>query len=101
MSSDAEDVMPSELDTIFKKASREILCKQDGFYFSTDNIETNDDNDYQLSYKNNELAEFINFDILQEEGKNTKPFSNLTINNKYENITKDKGVRKLVLDHGK
>lgn len=103
MSDDAKIHTMSELDAIFQKASEEIVSIQNKkrYCFSLDTIEIDDHDNHTPFYENNDITEFNYFDVLEEEIKNGgNPFDHFTNGKKYENITKDGGVKKFLLDPG-
>jgi len=59
-----------------------------------------DKSNYSLAYNNNELAEFINFDMLGEEGDGLEAFSHLITSTNHEDLTGDRKVLKILLDSG-
>ncbi|VVC39316.1 Tetratricopeptide repeat,FKBP-type peptidyl-prolyl cis-trans isomerase domain,Tetratricopeptide-like [Cinara cedri] len=91
----------SDLDSVLRKVSQEILSKQaDGYCFSVDNAKTANENVCYSPYNVNEVADYVNFDMLGDESEDTKPFNHLIVDNNYEDITNDGGVLKLVRDPG-
>lgn len=61
--------LPTNIENILKKASEEILIKQEGHCFTIDNTEnsTNENETYSLAYDPSELSEFINVDMFVED----------------------------------
>lgn len=98
---DSKD-LPPNVEEILKKASKEILENEEGCCFSVENNEqpSNEDSSYSSAYDNKELAEFYNFDMMEEECDDKEPFSNLIANSKHEDITGDCKVLKILLDPG-
>lgn len=93
--------LPSEIEDLLSKASKEIINKQDGYCFTINNTEPDNDNEsYSAAYDPNELSEFINFDVLGEEGENIEPFHKLVNRDNCLDLTGDKKVRKILLDPG-
>lgn len=93
--------LPSEVEDLLSKASKEILDKQEGYCFTIDNPEPDNDKElYSAAYDPSELAEFINFDVLGEEGENIEPFHKLVNRDNCQDLTSDKKVRKILLDPG-
>ncbi|VVC34187.1 Hypothetical protein CINCED_3A006207 [Cinara cedri] len=89
MSNEAKITDPLNMDSILLKASQEILSKHYGFCFSVDNDETVNEKTFYTPHDSSEFAEFVNFDLLGEEGENLKSTNHLINCKKYENITKD------------
>jgi len=98
---DDNDEIPSNVLNILKTASEEILNKQDGFCFTVDNGPNEENTNEKFSYDESELAEFINFDMLGEEGDNLESFNHLITNTNHEDLTGDRKVLKILLDQGK
>jgi len=98
MADDTTDLPPNLLN-ILKTASEEILNTQDGYCFTVDNTPKEDFND-MFSYNSDELAEFINFDMIGEEGDNLESFNHLITNTNYEDVTGDRKVLKILLEQG-
>jgi len=99
MADDNDGIPPNVID-ILKTASEEILDKQDGFCFTVDNGP--DENvDEKFSYNEAEVAEFINFDMIGEEGDNLESFNHLITNTNHIDLTGDRKVLKIILDQGK
>lgn len=93
--------LPDSLENILKKASEEILIKQEGHCFTIDNTEqpTNESETYSLAYDPNELSEFINADMLVENN-NFKSSNDCNSNKKYEDLLGNGMVLKEELDPG-
>lgn len=90
----------SDIDNILKEASKEILNNNaDGHYFTIDNSESDFNEDFS-PYDKKELEEFINFDMLGEEGENLESFGNLITSNNCEDLTGNRSVLKILLDPG-
>uniref|UniRef100_A0A2S2NAH8 peptidylprolyl isomerase n=1 Tax=Schizaphis graminum TaxID=13262 RepID=A0A2S2NAH8_SCHGA len=98
MADDITDLPPNVL-SILKTASEEILNTQDGYCFTVDNTPNEDFND-TFSYNTDELADFINFDMIGEEGDNLESFNHLITNTNYEDVTGDRKVLKILLEQG-
>lgn len=91
--------LPSSIEETLKKASEEILNNQDGFSFTIKDKES-EPKDYLTAYDRSELTEFINFDVLHEEGDHLEAFGNLIANSNCEDLTGDRQVLKILLDPG-
>lgn len=93
--------VPTNLETILKKASEEILVKQDGHCFTIDNTEqsTNESETYSLAYDQSELSEFINVDMLVENN-NFEFSNNCNSNKKFEDLLGNGTILKELLDPG-
>ncbi|XP_022165811.1 inactive peptidyl-prolyl cis-trans isomerase FKBP6-like [Myzus persicae] len=98
MADDNDGIPPNVLD-ILKTASEEILEKQDGFYFTVDNGPEENVNE-TFSYDEAELAEFINFDMIGEEGDNLESFNHLITDTNHIDLTGDRKVLKILLEPG-
>lgn len=98
MADDNEELPPNVLN-ILKTASEEILNKQDGCCFTVDNG-PDDGVKETFSYNEADLAEFINFDMIGEEGDNLESFNHLITNTNYEDLTGNRMVLKILLDPG-
>jgi len=96
---DDNDGIPESVLGILKTASEEILNKQDGYCFTVDNG-PNEVVDEPFSYNDAELAEFINFDMIGEEGDNLESFNHLITNTNHEDLTGDRKVLKILLNSG-
>lgn len=94
------DGIPESVLGILKTASEEILKKQDGYCFTVDN-KPDENIKESFSYDEAELAEFINFDMIEEEGDNLESFNHLITNTNHEDLTGDRKVLKILLDSGK
>jgi len=90
--------LPSNVESILQKASEDILNHKDGCCFTVHHNE--DENNYGSSYENNEIAEFINFDMLGDEGDGLEAFSHLITNTNHKDLTGDRKVLKILLDPG-
>lgn len=86
------------LDAILKKASEEILASQDGYFFSMEDQQT--ELGYESAYNSHELAEFVNFDMVGESSDDINDFSHLITGTKYEDLTGNRDVLKILLDQG-
>jgi len=94
------DGIPESVIGILKTASEEILNKQDGYCFTVDNRP--DENVKEtFSYDDAEVAEFINFDMIGEEGDNLESFNHLITNTNHKDLTGDRKVLKILLNSGK
>jgi len=96
---DGGDELPSNVENILQKASEEILNQKDGCCFTVD-CSDQDKSNYSSAYDNNELAEFINFDMLGEEGDGLEAFGHLITSTNHEDLTGDRKVLKILLDPG-
>lgn len=94
-----DDKNNENIDNILKKASEEILASQDGYCFSMEDQQT--ELGYASAYDSRELAEFVNFDMIGEDGDDLNGFNHLISNTNYENLTGDGNVLKILLDSGK
>lgn len=98
---DDHDELPHDVQNILKTASEEILSKQKGYCFTVDNTDSGPvENNYSSSYDSNELAEFVNFDMIEEEGENLQAFSNFITDSNHVDLTGDRKVLKILLDPG-
>ncbi|XP_060874795.1 inactive peptidyl-prolyl cis-trans isomerase FKBP6 [Metopolophium dirhodum] len=93
------DGIPESVLGILKTASEEILNKQDGYCFTVDN-EPDENVKETFSYNDAELAEFINFDMIGEEGDNLDSFNHLISNTNHKDLTGDRKVLKILLNSG-
>uniref|UniRef100_A0A2H8TG04 peptidylprolyl isomerase n=1 Tax=Melanaphis sacchari TaxID=742174 RepID=A0A2H8TG04_9HEMI len=98
MADETSELPPNVLD-VLKNASEEILNNQDGCCFTVDNSLNDDVND-TFSYNTAELAEFINFDMIGEEGDNLESFNHLITNENHQDLTGDRKVLKILLEQG-
>lgn len=97
---DSDDAkLPSRIEETLKKASEEILNNSSGSFFTIREDESEKTN-YYSAYNSNDLAEYVNFDVIEEEDDNLEAFNNLTTNSNYEDITGDRKVLKLLVDPG-
>lgn len=96
------DVLPSNVESILTKVSEELLKKQDGYCFTVEaNVQEEEEyQSYKSAFSNNELAEFVNFDMLGDEGEGLESFSHLITSNNNEDLTGDRKVLKVLLDPG-
>ncbi|XP_001942690.1 inactive peptidyl-prolyl cis-trans isomerase FKBP6 [Acyrthosiphon pisum] len=93
------DGIPESVIGILKTASEEILKKQDGYCFTVDN-KPNDNVEETFSYNGPEVAEFINYDMLGEEGDNLESFNHLITDTNHKDLTGDRKVLKILLNSG-
>lgn len=91
--------LPPNIQSVLQKASEDLLANQDAC-FSVDHTEVDNDDDWKMAYDKNELAEFINFDMLGDEDDNASGFGHLLKNVEPEDITGDGKVIKIKLDSG-
>jgi len=61
---------------------------------NAENIETYN------AYNEAELSEFVNFDMLGDEDDNMESFNHLITNTNHVDLTGDRKVLKILLDHG-
>jgi len=97
---DENDGIPESVVGILKTASEEILKKQDGYCFTVDNGPNKNDVTETFSYNDTEVAEFINFDMIGEEGDNLESFNHLITNTNHKDLTGDRKVLKILLNSG-
>lgn len=101
MSNDSE-VLPSNVESILTKVSEELLKKEDGYCFTVEanGQEEEEYQSYKKAFSTNELAEFVNFDMLGDEGDGLESFGHLITSNNHEDLTGDRKVLKILLDPG-
>lgn len=101
MADDSAELPPKVLN-VLKTASEEILKSQDGYCFTMDNSSDKDVDD-TFTYNASELAdlaEFINFDMIGEEGDNLDSFNHLITKTNHQDLTGDRKVLKILLESG-
>lgn len=101
MADDSTELPPKVLD-VLKTASEEILKSQDGYCFTMDNSYDKDVDD-KFSYNASELtdlAEYVNFDMIGEEGDNLDSFNHLITKTNHQDLTGDRKVLKILLESG-
>lgn len=87
------------VEAILQRASEEIIREQNTC-FSVGDSESNETSSYKSAYDTNELAEFINFDMLVED-ENLESCGHLTNGSEAQDLTDGKGdVMKIMLDNG-
>lgn len=94
--------LPTSVENILKKASEEILKKQEGHCFTISNTEhpNNENETYSLAYNQSELSEFINFDMLVEEDDSFESSNNYSTKKNLEDLVGNGTVLKELLDPG-
>lgn len=103
---DDRDVLPSNVESILTKVSEELLQKKDGYCFTVeagleaDDQEKEEYQSYKSAFSNNELAEFVNYDMLGDEGDGLESFGHLITSDNHEDLTGDRKVLKVLLDPG-
>lgn len=93
------DELPSNVERMLAEVSEKLMKENDGCCFK---VEANDQGEeydsYKPSYDNNELDEFINFDMLGE-GDGLESFGHLITADNHD-LTGDRKVLKVLLDPG-
>ncbi|KAE9539346.1 hypothetical protein AGLY_004598 [Aphis glycines] len=99
---DESSELPPKVLNVLKTASEEILKSQNGYCFTMDNSSDKDVDD-TFTYNASELAdlaEFINFDMIGEEGDNLDSFNHLITKTNHQDLTGDRKVLKILLESG-
>lgn len=98
--SNNSEKLPSEVEDLLKKVSREIVDKQNGYCFTIDNPESDSTIESYSAYNSNELSEFVNFNVLGEEDDNIEHFPGIVTKENYQDLLGDGRVKKILLDPG-
>lgn len=95
------DGFPANIESVLKKASDELMANQEsGYCFSVDHTDEPTENLWKSAYDKNELAEFVNFEMLGEEDNEEFVFNHLIKDVKHEDILGDGRVIKILLEEG-
>lgn len=98
---DENTELPANIESVLKKASDELMANQEeGYCFSVDHAPEPSEDEWKSAYDKNELAEFINFDMLGDEDDNDFGFSHLIKDTKHEDVLGDSSVIKILLEEG-
>lgn len=93
--------LPADVESVLKKASNELMSNQnDGYCFSVNHTDEPSVDEWKSAYDKNELAEFINFDMLGDEDDRNFDFSHLIKDTKHEDILGNGNVIKILLEEG-
>lgn len=94
---DFDTKLPDNLENTLKKAADEILRGNKESIFT---VESNDEPEesYFSQYDKKEISEFLNFNVLGEEGDELEPFEELAVN--MTDITGDRKVLKEITENG-
>lgn len=98
--SDVEEPL-SDLNTILKQASEEMLKKNSDHCFTIDpkDVESNFNEDF-YPFDKKDLEEYINYDMSEKEIEHLETFGNQITPTNHEDLLGDRSVLKILLDPG-